>query len=91
MQLQRVLNAFKKNKIEVTTVDRWGTGNVRWVAKNGDRELEFSENGKGSAQVLYFVARHPETDASVDLFMDTYFHTIKYAVKYLAAGKKETA
>lgn len=86
MQLQRVLNALKKNNVEVKTVDRWGTGNVTMIAKHGDRELEFRENGKGSGYITHFTARHPETDAMVDLFMDSYFHTIKGAVKYLTKG-----
>lgn len=86
MQLQRVLNALTKHKIEVKTVDRWGSGNVTYVATLADRQLEFRENGKGSGSILTFVARHPETDASVDLFMDTYFDTIKGAVRYLTKG-----
>jgi hypothetical protein len=87
MQLTRVLNALNKNKITVTKVDKWGTGCFTWIAKKGDRELEFRENGAGSGHVLTFVARHPDTDSSVDLFMDSYFETIKYAVQYLQGGK----
>lgn len=87
MLLTSVLKKLASNKIEVKTVDRWGTGNVTFVAKNGDRELEFRENGKGSGYITHFTARHPDTDASVDLFMDSYFHTIKSAVKYLKPTK----
>lgn len=86
MQLQRALNAFKKNKIEVTTVDRWGNGSVTYYAKMADRVIDFRENGAGSGQVHTFWARHPDTDAMVDLFMDTHFDTIKHAVNYLKSG-----
>ena len=83
MQLTRVLTALKKNKIEVKQVDRWGTGNFTYTAGKGDHALDFRENGKGSNEVCYFVARHPDTDASVDLFMDSYFKTIKSAIQFL--------
>ncbi len=83
MQLKRLLNALEKNQIKVEKKDPWGTGNMRWIASKKDRTLEFFENGKGSEYVTHLTARHPDTDAMVDLFMDSYFHTIKGSIKYL--------
>ena len=83
MKLNNILSRFKNKKIEVTTVDRWGTGNFKYIVKNGANELEFTENGKGSNHVTCFVARHPDTNAMYDLHMDSYYHTIKSAIEYL--------
>lgn len=77
MQLTRILSACKKNNVEVKPCRRG------WMMVKGDLSLEFYENGLGSGSVTHFTARHPETNASVDLFMDSYFDTIKYAMKYL--------
>ena len=82
MQLKRVLNAFKKNNIQVDVV----SPGYSYRAVMGDRVLHFHENGRNSQSILTFVAKHPETNASVDLFMDTYFDTLKGAVKYLKNG-----
>lgn len=77
MLFSRVLSACKKNGIVVT-----GDG-YRHYATKGDRQLQFFQNGKDSGVVLSFTCKHPDTDASVDLFMDSYYSTLKGAIKYL--------
>jgi hypothetical protein len=79
MLLSRVLSACKKNNIEVKN------HGYRYRAIKGNRELVFYENGLGSGNVTHFTLQHPETNASVDLFMDSYFNTLKHAIKYLNA------
>jgi hypothetical protein len=77
MLFSRVQSACKKHGITIT-----GDG-YRHAATKGDRRLEFFQNGRDSGVVLYFTLRHPETNASVDLFMDTYINTLKGAIQYL--------
>lgn len=73
----------------------------KFFATNGDTCLEWSLNGGAStndtkseeiqnASIMYFVQRHPETNSSVDLFMDRYIETVKGAVAALKEGKSLT-
>jgi len=83
MQLKRVLNAFKKNNIEVKHQE----GSTRYYATKNNNTLVFYENGKDSGEVYHFTWQSPMTDASTDCFCDSYFHTIKSAVYFLNNGK----
>jgi len=80
MILDKTIKRFKNLNLEVSSL-----GGTRWKVKNpaNGNELVFWENGTGSNYVGYFIAKHPDTDASVDLFMDSYYETIKGAINYL--------
>lgn len=79
MLFSSVVAACKKNGIAVT-----GDG-YRHYATKGDRQLQFYQNGRDSGEVLSFTCKHPDTNASFDLFMDSYFDTLKSAINYLNA------
>jgi hypothetical protein len=81
----RAINAFKKAGAEVRPHSRIKNG---WVATKNGKSIEwFTQRGFPDETVLVvpsFCVAHPETDASVDLFMDTFYHTISSAVKAIA-------
>jgi hypothetical protein len=82
MKLTGIIKRFENKNFVVKL--REGTA-TNWVVKNPSTGavLQFYENGKGSGEVGYFTARHPETDASVDLFLDSYYHSVKSAIEHL--------
>lgn len=79
MKLKRVLNALTKNGATVTVLSE----GYSYSATKGKNVLHFYENGRNSGSVLNFTYKHPDTNASVDLFMDSYFDTIKGAIHFL--------
>ena len=74
MQLKRIMTALAKNDVTVVPTARG------WRATKSDVALEFSENGRGSGLVGYFVERSPETKPEFDNFCDSYYYTIKAAL-----------
>ncbi len=83
MQLKRALNAFTKAGCTIKHEE----GSTRYYATKGDTTLLFYENGKESGEVTHFTCQSPNTDASTDYFDDTYFDTIKSAVRFLVKGQ----
>lgn len=79
MQFQRVLNAFAKNGVTVTTLSE----GYSYKATKGTQVLHFYQNGRDSGSVLHFTYRSPHTDASTDCFCDSYYNTIKAALHFL--------
>lgn len=83
MQLKRVLTALTK----AGCVIKHEESSTRYYATKGDTTLLFYENGKGSGEVYHFTCRSPDTDAMRDYFADSYFHTIKSAVRFLTENR----
>lgn len=83
MQLKRALNAFAKAGCTI----KHDEGSTRYYVTKNDTTLLFHENGRGSGEVNHFTLQNPETDAMTDCFCDSYFHTIKSAVRFLVEGK----
>lgn len=82
MQLKRLISALEKNGITVEKKARWSPGNFKFYATKNGKILSFYENGKDSGNVTHLTYEHPDTNSSYDLFMDSYFSTIKSAVNY---------
>ena len=77
MLLSRIQSAFAKNGITLTQ------DGSRYHAVKGNRFVSFYTNGRESDYVGHITIPHPDTNSSVDLFMDSYLDTIKQAVDYL--------
>jgi hypothetical protein len=78
MQLSSILSACARNGVTVTQPrDR----KDYYVLTKGENVLEFYTNSDGFVGHLTY--RHPDTDAMTDLFMDSYFDTIKSAMHFL--------
>ncbi len=88
MKLDRTIKRFTNLKLVVTKNPNTRTSYtvINPVTKVA---LQFCENGEGSNYVGYFTAKHPETNASYDLFMDSYFHSVKSAISYLTNPASE--
>lgn len=81
MQLSSILSACARNGVTVTQPCPERKGNPYYVLRKGENVLEFYTNADG--YVGHLTSRHPDTDAMTDLFMDSYFHTIKSAMHFL--------
>lgn len=82
MLLSSILTACIRNGVTVTQPSPDRRGNPYYVLRKGDKVLEFYTNSD-SDYVGNMTYRHPETNSMVDLFMDSYFHTIKHAMQFL--------
>jgi hypothetical protein len=86
VNLNRLVNAFEKAgaSVEVTESSK---GYGRGFARLNDRALNFSfqpsypDKSKSTVSVIY--ASSPHTDIMTDCFCDSFFDTIKSAVKYI--------
>lgn len=83
MQLKRALTAFAKAGCTI----KHDEASTRYYATKGTNTLLFYENGKGSGEVYNFTWRSPQTDVMTDCFCDSYFHSIKSAVKFLTENR----
>ena len=82
MLLSSIFTACLRNGVTVTPPDPNRKCNLRYVLSKGDRVLTFYTN-HGDDYVGHMTYNHPDTDAMTDLFMDTYYKTIKDAMHYL--------
>lgn len=82
MIISSIFSAAARNGVTFKEERNWH-GMIYYTLTKGDRKLEFHTNGQDSEHVCTIVRRDPQTDASVDLFMDTYYDTIKGAMHYL--------
>ena len=78
MQLTRVLNAFKKNKIEIEHEE----GTKRYYATKNGKKLLFYTQTELVEEVFHFTYQSPNTDVTTDYFEDTYYDTIKSALQF---------
>lgn len=70
MRLDSILSAAAKNGVAITnSADSMHS----FILTKDDRQLHFYEQ---NGYVSYFVKKHPDTDAMIDLFLDSYIHTI---------------
>jgi hypothetical protein len=89
MDHARLVNALRKVGAVITNP----------YADNGKEPRYFKATGKNGQLVCWYVQKHwqkgtpeavsvhsphPDTDAMTDIFMDTYFHTIRSAAASLA-------
>lgn len=81
MLLSSILTAAIRNGVTITQPCPERKGNPYYVLRKGENVLEFYTNADG--YVGHLTYRHPDTDAMTDLFMDSYFHTIKHAMHFL--------
>lgn len=78
MQLTRVLNAFKKNQIEIKHEE----GTKRYFASKNGKKLLFYTQTELVEEVFHFTYQSPNTDVMTDYFEDTYYNTIKAALQF---------
>lgn len=77
MRLDSILSAAAKNGVAITNrADSMHS----FILTKDDRQLEFYEQ---NGMVYHFVRRDPQTDVMTDLFMDSYYSTIKAGMHYL--------
>ena len=88
MNHQRLLNALHKVGATVTN-EPHGKSMTRFRAAKGDRVVVWYAQKKWDKpeelEAVSVHAPHPDTDAMTDLFMDTFFHTIRGSAEYLEA------
>lgn len=82
MNLSSIYSAAIRNGVTFKE-ERNMWGHKYYTLTKGDRQLEFHTNGQDTDYVCNLTRRDPQTDASVDLFMDTYYDTIKAGMHYL--------
>ena len=88
VNLNRLVNAFKKAgaTVEVKESEKTPYFGSGWAELNG-RRLEFNYQAgfpvESKRTVSIIVSRSPQTDIMTDCFCDTFFDTIKSAVKYI--------
>ena len=81
-QNTRLVSALKKAGAEVTY------NGHKWYAEKAGRVVEwFTQAGfpnKDKLVAVCICSPSPDTDVQTDLFMDTFHHTIKEAVAFIA-------
>lgn len=86
MNHKRLLNALAKVGATVTNEPN-GKSMTRFRATKGDRVVVWYAqkkwNNPEELEAVSVHAPHPDTDAMTDLFMDTFYHTIKGAAESL--------
>lgn len=78
MQLSSILTAAIRNGVTISTDARRPN---YYVLRKGENVVDFYTNDGG--YVGHITYHHPDTDAMTDLFMDTYYDTIKGAMHHL--------
>ena len=86
MNHKRLLNALAKVGATITS-EPHGKTMVRYRAAKGSNVLVWYAQPKWNKpeelEAVSVHAPHPDTDAMTDLFMDTFFHTIRGSAEYL--------